>query len=1294
MDEIWVIAYFISGLWNSSLASLLYLFLGLGLLFRLLFKPQNPRKTYIVGLIYSSLLLALRLIIGIISTTDCCSDFISYIDNNHWLGLFIVNPRDDILIYFNFILPDVACIPISIIGITKRFPIQPRFRNLRKRVNIGVLIMLGSGLVNNTLFNLLYVCLAGLCGMCWGYRYYMKPYRTILAIASVITGMQLVLSFLDMMLGNKIIPSEVCYKIGVFEWGWDLPADYIGALIRLLVTAFFGRKVPFSEPEYISLQSNIEFERRTILRNTINSMIETPILISQSASSQGSFIRSVPSKMPFRVLLVMGQVMMIFWIMRFHSFPSMILMIWVFYSVLEHNVDRLIRTVSYFLLPYTVIYFIGFYVLMVFDVLDHIYNENINGFIKGIAVPYLVTLITVFILVRYKYVSENWRSQTMTELTLSRVIIVIFLQNADKNVLFMLFLISLSDINVFHSIFMIISIGLMLFRNQARRSWFPMILYTEGVICIRYLWHLLLAYGAIPHPNHIVYEIIGLPNYYTVTASDWFSSLGYEIDLWSMILLQGIQLKIYRSDLYNFRIDPQEILDKWPEMCRYIATFNEVLKKHQIWVAYFILYLLIILSLLDFLNWIRFIMLLLFISMHIFSDSLHRGLIKVKKSWFIITYYSGLVMGIRYFYQFAGFFTESESPELKIVGIRIFETTTFLYSMIPDCLILLFCVINMRYLADIDLQVSFTEESVLNNAEEGLIKQIIFLQALKVESNHIPKLSKYICDIFSVINYGLVFILAIYWRLSVSMLILVIITSIQLIRISNFYCKKVSDLQIPFRAEEYTLKIAYFVFSVGLLIIFNAFQYLAFIFKYDIGYVREDTLRWIVYFLGFNEVAIGSLFPDIFGYGLLLMVFMIERNCLEYISDFSHKISFQPKAKSWLTMLLGFFRFIFEAGTPTGLIFLAYKKLTVVSIFYILAVLIGIGVINDRIKRAKFFNGTIVIMIIGQYGILLSNISNEIAPNDISAECPFDIPWYEKLDYLSKDQITYLNLGNSAAQLSHLFFDMIFLLLNHIYVRYLLLCFLPYQEESDDILKQRRKSRFYKLSRKVKYVLYRISNITILTSVLFLYAFQTGILNSVCLLVVLVCIYRANDELVRYKDIKFTSKAIRLFLIPSMCLMYLAETVYQVPFDQVHIDNSYSWPFALGIYRLWNAGENGSIEINESFKKVYCSVFTFFLLYLLYLLNQDETIKKYRRKKKANDKLNALSIGLELAQTFNDLRIQKYEIMKDRSLHLEDELEKLDLIVTKWNNRFHKGANQITRVVTGVTMRKTFVISI
>jgi hypothetical protein len=831
----------------------------------------------------------------------------------------------------------------------------------------------------------------------------------------------------------------------------------------------------------------------------------------------------------------------------------------------------------------------------------------------------------------------------------------------------------------------------MLFRNRAKKSWFPMILYTEGVILIRYLWHLLLAYDAIPSHNHIVYQIIGLPTDYTVTASQWYSTLLYEIDLWCMLLLEGIQLKIYRSDIYNFKIDPEEVVDKWPKLCKYMATLTDVYRKHQIWVAYFILYLLITLSLLDFLNWVRFCLLLFYISIHIFSNSLHRGLRRVKKSWFIITFYSGIVMGIRYFYQFAGFFPDHDNSIIRMVGIRIFETTTLLASMIPDCLILLFCVINNRYLIDINITSSVTDFSFMENQATGLIKRIIFLESLKGEITPIPKLSKYICDIFSCITYGLVFILAIYWRLSVSMFILVIITSTQLIRISNFYCKKVANLEAPFRGEEYTLKLPYFVFSAGLLIIFNALQYMAFIFKYDIGYISENTLRWTIYFLGFNEVAIGSLFADIFGYGVLLLAFMIERNCIEYISDFSHQISFQPKAKSWLTLLIGFFRFIFEAGTPTGLIFLAYRKLTVVSILYILTVLVGIGMINDKIKRAKFFNFVLVFMILVQYGIMLSNISNKIAPNTTTADSPDYIPWYNNLDSLSNDQITYLNLGSSSYHLEFLFYDMVFLILNHIYVRYLLLCYLPYRQESPEVLKARRKSKFYKLSRKVKYMLYRISNIIILTSVLFLFAFQTGLISTVFLLIVLVCIYRANDELVKTKDTKFTTKAIRLFLIPAMCTMYLAEIVYQLPFDQIHTDDPYSWPFAIGIYRLWEAGESEDTQIKERFKKVYCSIFTFFLLYLLYLLNQDDRIRNYRRKKRANDKLNALSIGLELAQTFNDLRLDKYEMMKDRSLHLEDELDKLDLIITKWNNRFHKGTHQLTRPSGGAQIRKTFV---
>jgi hypothetical protein len=673
---------------------------------------------------------------------------------------------------------------------------------------------------------------------------------------------------------------------------------------------------------------------------------------------------------------------------------------------------------------------------------------------------------------------------------------------------------------------------------------------------------------------------------------------------------------------------------------------------------------------LNVLNCLRFILLLGYIILHLYSSELEEGLKRVKKSWWLITYYSGMVMAVRYIYQFHGFFDYDELNWMKVLGITVLKKGDLYISMISDCLQLVCTVLTLKSLGEQEHIDNFSQKNESQTQDMGLLRMIVYIGGSRTHEQLFSSLFGIFSYIFNFLIFIVVFLLSIYWKLSLSMLILNFIVSLQLIKLARFYCLNVLKGIIPHQELETDIRITLWNKLTFLAVVYNIIQYLGFLFTYE--FKNKEEIEWWYYFAGFLKADDEILFSKIYGYAIILLICILERHSLEYLNENKFENTYQPKAKTFTKNILTTFRFIFESITPTSMLFLSLYKLTFVSIIYGLAVFVGIGLIRSPINRARFFNVVIVMMILAQYGLILSNISNDIAPQNIYIEPPVPIPWYKILPDLSRDMKIFMNLGTETHQLNSLIVDMIFALLNHLYIRYFILSLLPKTDENPEIIKTRTKAKWYKLTKKIGFIIYRTSKIVILIVVLILFVEQTGILTEICMISILICIFKANDFLKISSDYDFVSKANRLFVLPFMSFIFLIEIVYQLPFDQIHPDAHYSWSYALGLYRLWSAGENDdprNIEVKKT--RTYSRVMIFFLMYLLYILDHDQSFKKYSTKKRKSDQLNALSISLELAQSFNDMRIEKYNKMKIRKTKLQEGLDKLINIVSKWSERFH-----------------------
>lgn len=1289
MDEIWISCLLLSVVYDPSVLSALYLIFAYWLAFGLILQDKNPRYPYIGTVVYSVLVTLTKLLLVILIISGWCDSYFTNYDTlQRFAGVYVRNRDSDWLHYFNTFFNDVLIYIISLIALALSRKETQRFQSVRKYIFIGVLTALITSLFRNTIMNEITLLLSLASIVIWGYKIPIEPYKLIMKLISICAVIQFTISYVFIMSYKNI--SDYRYnQIGLIDQDNPFMLDFIGALIRVTVCLFFARpqeaytsvasmiNESFEDTSHPNFPLTAQVLRERLMYNYESIQEESKedfIPLPSIYEENHSFLSRVNSKIPFSSMFFIARIMLFFWIISYHSFFTIGFILWLFYTILDSNTHRIVKSTAFVLVPMLTINLLIFYNTILTQSVDNIYYTESSEIFRTLSIPWKVLMIFLFIYSIYKFVTD-FESPPDTEVSSFKVIYIIFMQNTDKAVLFILFIIGLNEINIIHSIFLVINLSLMMNSMAAKEGWLVLVLYTQSVLFVRYLCYQLMFYIDYMDQYNETYKLIGLPLPKKDVDYVWESEVMYDSFLWAMLFFESLQLKVYRTyENYN-NIDPGIVVDKWKRITQFLTDLYSFYIYYEIWVVYVLLYLIMSLSLQNVLNAVRFSMYLVYLVMHVFSGELNKGLKKVRKSWWLITYYSGVVMSARYLYQFKHFFDPHENEVMKVLGITIYQTKDLYASMISDCLQLVLTVVTLKSLNEHD-NIHAYSRSVETMEDLGLLRQIIYTQKSRNE-RQAPTFIYFVKSLsngFDICIYALVFILSVLWKLSISMILLNLTICVFLVIGGNSYCNNVLNNLIPLRESELWYRHKYWYITTVMIVVYNCLEYWSFLFHFHfLTFLNQEHIEWWNYFLGFEKGHEGYLLKRSYGYALILFILIMERHCIEYLYRSKAKLSYQPRSKTFIRSLLNFCRILTESITPSSMLLLALIKLTFVSIIYVLAVLLGIWLIKSRVKRARFFNLIIVSMIVIQYALILSNISNHIAPNLAEISCPVNIPWYQDFNHISEDQLTFLNLGTTYSQFQSLSLDMLFALLNHIYIRYLILSLLPKFKELKEDIAKRKKSTLVRLTRSIRFVIYRIADIVILVIILLLYGRQSGVLAFLSSILILICVYKCNDGLKTTEEKNFNYKATSYVILPYMSLIFFLEILYQLPFDRLHPDNEHNWMFALGIYQLWRADEKATPgHIQHNISEVYIKVLLFFLVYLLYLLSHDETFRKYTLKKKASDKLWSMSIGLELAQSFNNRRIEKHEKMKTRSQELQAELKTLDIKVSKWNDKFHR----------------------
>lgn len=428
-----------------------------------------------------------------------------------------------------------------------------------------------------------------------------------------------------------------------------------------------------------------------------------------------------------------------------------------------------------------------------------------------------------------------------------------------------------------------------------------------------------------------------------------------------------------------------------------------------------------------------------------------------------------------------------------------------------------------------------------------------------------------------------------------------------------------------------------------------------------------QTTLWLLNFLGFEKVKPGEkLLSQIHGYALLILLLSIEKHCIEYCE------SRRPLRKSyhWDTAFQVWvsFRVIVEEAVVLCVLVSAFNTLTVASLMYVAGVMVTM-ICPTSLWRLRVISWVVFVVMTGEYGVMLSNLGTQVSPSPVQPS-PFPIPWYPSISWEHpQDDPTFLGLGTSQAQLFRLSETFLISLLSLCYFEYLAdkqswLCDVT---DVDLISPPPRKP----INRKLKTALYNSAHFFMLILILVFISQSTGLTSLVYTLIVLALLLKAND-LVRGEDrwnsyIQILTRYFQPILLVDLAMLI----AYQAPYVFEHVNSGVSWQAAIGLVRLWRAGGSSDpVNPKTNYLWVLFKVFTFSFLRLMVRMFTNEDFVVFMGAYRQEIWAKSSSIRLELAQNFNDQRLQKSASFRDRKQLLDRKLGKLDTLVRSWNRMY------------------------
>ncbi|CAG9318296.1 PIEZO2_5 [Blepharisma stoltei] len=1183
----------------------------------------------------------------------------NFVDNEGWamklLGVFLSNGENKTNDIAHTILPDILVNIASALSwvylkVKKRHEETSFHISFKKLLCFFILCLISVS--SFTIMNFGYLLIALSWSLTWRLDISLIGFKSGSFILSCISLIQFLCMYWYHFLINDYLSMKIAQKIGILSFEIRDAMNFIFMLLLFFYSTYCRRlHITYQSSGYDSsesMQNTVEGDCEVKESNNIE-YLEEPIVHKEKRSTYRYYIS-------FNALYTIGRLSIFIWAFYFMSWIGICLLLWLFYSVIDFDVSRVIKVTRFTLIPILSCDLLTFFIVNIIGI-------NLNQAFGGhkISGPLdvafqLFTIFIMLIVIKYETDRKKGLERSSRKVTALGLSLSILLENSNKFSLCVLFVIGLSAINIVHLGYMLFFLVFILNSAISKKYWIYLVAYTELVLLVKYIWILIMASGNFNF-NWLSVKIIGLP-----TSKDIV--LGFFPDNyleWLLLLSAAMQLNAYRAFIKNFNFGSSSYRSSI--ITRVGSVLNQWVNYLYTYIAFSIIFLIIFLSDLNVFNFFRFTLMCIYLCMLLLdkSKTISQNLARVHGWWFLFNYYSGFLLVFRYLFQFMEFFSNVTYWESKILGIQVYSPTHLYQSMISDCLFVVVGVIFSRIYKRLHscVQDDIGTFSLLIHKDEGRI-------------NNAPALFLVYCGKhFALFMILIASLISIYARLSLSMLFYIVaIGNYAIILTREFISGKERNAEAEIK-HRCSLWNYLYIWSILCLIA----SYLCFLISRSFFNTENfNVLIWLYFFLGFNKSPDNNLLLlENYEYVSFVITLIIERYCIEYVQSHKERIQESTSNDNMHIELLKFVKVIIESLIPAVLLLIAFKKLTVVSIVYVFTVLCTIGMQSTN-KRVKSCNYIVVAMTILQYAIYLSNLDDSNSPRKLpnGGQTYLNVPWYKTISWSNSDYPTFLNLGTNHAQVYDLICEILLMLLIQVYFLY----FSKIKEDADEVTEinpEGEQSKLVKTLFSLKKKFYSSFNYIILCVGLLFISKSTGLISLVYCFVCLSFIWRANDVLKSKEALDNYIRLYRNYLIRWMAIEFTCQILYQIPAISYYPHELKDWLSALGLVQLWSAGENNPpSDISSNQYDVYFRIYAYGALLIAYRIMQSQEFKNYLEDQRIKLKIKSKCIGIGMAHHFNNGRIKKNVYYRTKQQHFEHGVKRLDRTVESWNRVFYE----------------------
>ncbi|CAG9311917.1 PIEZO2_2 [Blepharisma stoltei] len=728
-------------------------------------------------------------------------------------------------------------------------------------------------------------------------------------------------------------------------------------------------------------------------------------------------------------------------------------------------------------------------------------------------------------------------------------------------------------------------------------------------------------------------------------------------DLWVKKKILDLHDKQETSEELGVLTDSPMERKKISFFWKIIAYLNYLLELFSVWITFLILFLIMLLSDLNFINFGRFFIICYFLSylMIKMQKTINNSLRQVFVKWKFLTIYSFSTFAIRYLYQFCGYFYDINNDITGIIGLASFSVDSFYKIMICECIILCTLLFFSNNYQKISMH------------EDELSPIYSWIKSIEVKEVNLVKLFASLGKHFNLLLFLVIFLISIFRRLSISMLVYLFFIGRYCMKICYEYCKNIENEIEKDYSKDLLIRLKLWLQLFYLTIICILISYLSFIINFtDFGEGFLEYAQWFYFLFGFSVAPDDDLLiAQNYEYICILISLIIEKLCIEALQNNESRSALHSESYWKLLSLLKLFA---EAIVPAMLLTIAFARITFISIIYVFTVIYMIFSATPDI-RAKISNKVVVFMIWLEYILYLTNLGDD-SPIPVPKIKGNPIPWIKEINWNS-DYPEFLNVGVDFSQVKKTFGELFLLIVIQAYFIYLS----NLGTELQVLPLDRAMSRTSKLSMKIlifiKNVIYSSCHyFSLFISLLFVIQ-SPGLISLVFCLFCLFFIFKANDIYKSQEKFEQYRQAFKNYLIIFIIIELTLQIIYQIPLHSYYPSVFKEILEAFGLVQLWSAGESGIGSTNIQRKRIFLKVYSFGLLLLAYRIMKNSDFQVYINKKREKFNGKAILIGIKMAQKFNDKRVRKNNQYIAKKEKFENELRKLDYMINSWNNIFY-----------------------